>query len=536
MTNDNEIYLSNSARELIKICSELEGILKSNGYEKVESQPGCGEYRSDLYDTEEPEFSFCTKGKSPVLFDCYQDMDRSYAFYEVKSLLKDQNYHSVTPGRWQEMAMDELSIHKKDITMAEKNQNTNARSAEDRALDMFADLMIEKISTMQQDWKKPWFSPQSAQLPQNLSGRQYNGFNSIVLMMQQEKNGWQTSRYATFDRITAMNYQASKQGNRVPAVDKDGNKLPLVSINKGEKSTPVMLTTFTCVNPETKERIKYDDYKQLSEEERAKYNVYPKLQVYNVFNLDQTNQKESRPELYQKFQDEAKGLAQHENKDNFEVPAIDAMIEKDLYVCPIKPTRGDDAYYSISKDEIVIPEKSQFTDNEAFYSNLLHEMSHASGSESRLNRLQPASFGSAQYAKEELVAELTAALVASQHGMEKGIKQDSAAYLKSWLDSLHENPDFIKTVLMDVKRSSSFINQRLDAVDEVLKRDGWDADFSEVRERNKAYTPSFEKTRSNQNAVVNAQQQEQQVKPEPEIKEQVEEVAAKNVAQPRFHR
>ena len=163
-------------------------------------------------------------------------------------------------------------------------------------------------------------------------------------------------------------------------------------------------------------------------------------------------------------------------------------------------------------------------------------MSHASGSESRLNRLQPASFGSAQYAKEELVAELTAALVASQHGMEKGIKQDSAAYLKSWLDSLHENPDFIKTVLMDVKRSSSFINQRLDAVDEVLKRDGWDADFTEVRERNKAYTPSFEKTRSNQNAVVNAQQQEQQVKPEPEIKEQVEEVAAKNVAQPRFHR
>lgn len=89
---------------------------------------------------------------------------------------------------------------------------------------------------------------------------------------------------------------------------------------------------------------------------------------------------------------------------------------------------------------------------------------------------------------------------------------------------------------MDVKRSSSFINQRLDAVDEVLKRDGWDADFTEVRERNKSYSPSFEKTRSNQNAVANTQQQEQQSKPEPEIKEQVEEVAAKNVAQPRFHR
>ena len=85
--------------------------------------------------------------------------------------------------------------------MASKNQNSNARSAEDRALDLFADLMIEKIQNIQQDWKKPWFTPQSAQLPRNLSGRQYNGFNSIVLMMMQEKHGWQTSRYAPFDGI-----------------------------------------------------------------------------------------------------------------------------------------------------------------------------------------------------------------------------------------------------------------------------------------------------------------------------------------------
>jgi len=257
--------------------------------------------------------------------------------------------------------------------------------------------------------------------------------------------------------------------------------------------------------------------------------------MFNVFNLDQTNLKESRPELYQKYLDEAKGVSQHVNTDDFEFKAIDAMIEKDLYVCPIKPTQGDDAYYSISKDYICIPEKSQFADNEAFYSNLLHEMSHASGSADRLNRLKPGqSFGSADYAKEELTAELTAALVSMQHGMEKHVKVDSAAYLKNWLDSLHENPEFIKTVLMDVKRSSSFIDQRIEAVDEVLKRDGWDADFTEVRERNKAYTPSFDKTRSIQNSESTGQTQEQQAKPE--IKEQVEEVAAKNVGQSRFHR
>ena len=414
-----------------------------------------------------------------------------------------------------------------------KTNNSTGQTAEDRALELFGELMVDKIRNIQQDWKKPWFTPQSAQLPRNLSGRQYNGFNSIVLMMQQEKHGWQTSRYATFDRISAMNYQKNKEGANVHAVDKDGTKLPLVSVNKGEKSTPVMLTTFTCVNPETKERIKYDDYKQMTEEERAKYNVYPKLQVYNVFNLDQTNLKEARPEMYQKFLDETDGQKFQSSEGMRDFPAIDAMIEKDLYVCPIKPTFGDDAYYSISKDEIVIPEKVQFTDGEAFYSNLLHEMSHASGSESRLNRLRPTSFGSEQYSREELVAELTAALVSSQHGMTKGIKADSAAYLKSWLDQLHQGPEFIKTVLMDVKKSSSFINQRIDAVQMKLEKDGWEADFSEVREQNKAYTSSFTNEKGKGSGTTEQQSQEQT---KPEAKEQEQELAAKNVEQPRFHR
>ena len=101
--------------------------------------------------------------------------------------------------------------------MAKKNYtpNPDGRSAEDRALDKFAELMIEKITNLQSDWKKPWFSPQAAQLPRNLNGRQYNGMNSIILMLQQEKNGWKTARYATFDRITGLNYGQQKTSCRV---------------------------------------------------------------------------------------------------------------------------------------------------------------------------------------------------------------------------------------------------------------------------------------------------------------------------------
>ena len=108
--------------------------------------------------------------------------------------------------------------------MAKKNYTPNAdgRSAEEKAMDKFAELMIEKISNLQGDWKKPWFSPQAAQLPRNLSGRQYNGMNSIILMLMQEKNGWQTSRYATFDRIMGLNYTKDKEGGRTPALDENG--------------------------------------------------------------------------------------------------------------------------------------------------------------------------------------------------------------------------------------------------------------------------------------------------------------------------
>ncbi|MCF0209220.1 MAG: DNA primase, partial [Bacteroidaceae bacterium] len=141
------------------------------------------------------------------------------------------------------------------------------------------------------------------------------------------------------------------------------------------------------------------------------------------------------------------------------------------WYCPIKEVRGDNAYYSISRDEVVLPQRSQFKDMEAFQTNLFHECAHSSGSENRLGRLKPGStFGSKEYAREELVAELTAAFVSANYGMTKGLKSDSAPYLKSWLDSLHETPDFIKKVLLDVKRASSMLIMRIDAINERIEQ------------------------------------------------------------------
>lgn len=344
------------------------------------------------------------------------------------------------------------------------------QNAEDKAMNRFVDLMIERIQDIQHDWKKPWFSETALSVPRNLSGRQYNGMNSVMLMLHCQKNCYDIPVFCTFDRVASLNYIKDKEGSKQQAKDDRGEKLPLVSVKKGEKSFPVFITTFSVVNPDTKERIKYDDYKQMSEEERKQYNVYPKLQVYSVFNVAQTNLKEARPELYAKLEEQYKVQHRTESLDGEVMPAVDAMIKDSGWYCPIKEIHGDNAYYSISKDEIVLPEREQFKDAESFQTNLFHEAAHSTGSENRLNRLKPAAFGSSEYAAEELKAELTAAFVSANYGMVKGLKEDSAPYLKSWLESLHESPDFLKTILLDVKRASSMLTQRIDGITQRIEQ------------------------------------------------------------------
>ena len=328
-------------------------------------------------------------------------------------------------------------------------------SAEDKALDLFADMMIERIQSLsgKDGWKKPWFTEGTLQWPKNLNGREYNGMNAFMLLLHCEKEGYKIPRFCTFDRIQMFN----KAGK------KDEEQKPRVSVLKGEHSFPVMLTTFTVVNKETKEHIKWEDYKLLSQEEREKYNVYPKLQTYHVFNVAQTNLKEVRPEFWEKLEQEY-SMPKVEKDEQFAFEPVDRMIADNRWICPIKPMFGDSAYFSISKNEIVMPEKRQFKDGESFYSNLFHEMGHSTGAEGQLDRIKPATFGSAEYAREELVAELTAALTAQRYGMTKHLKGDSAAYLKSWLDSLKESPQFIKTTLLDVKKATSMLTQHIDKI------------------------------------------------------------------------
>lgn len=335
---------------------------------------------------------------------------------------------------------------------AYRKRNADGPNSEDKALDLFAEMMIEKIESIGKDWHKPWFTEGSLPWPRNLHGREYNGMNALMLLLHCEKQGYTIPRFCTFDCVQRLNTPG-----------KDGQELPRVSILRGEKSFPVMLTTFTCIHKETKEKIKYDEYKKLSEKEQEQYNVFPRMQVFRVFNVAQTNLRETRPELWEKLEQEV-ARPKIEDGEHLSFAPVDTMIRDNLWICPIRPKHQDSAYYSISKNKIVVPEKEQFKSGEAFYGTLFHEMTHSTGAEGVLDRIKPTAFGSAEYAREELVAELGSALVAQRYGMAKHIKEDSCAYLKGWLNELKESPQFIKTTLLDVKRASSLITQKVDKI------------------------------------------------------------------------
>lgn len=343
--------------------------------------------------------------------------------------------------------------------MARYSKNPNTPSAEDKALDRFTELMIDKIKSIDHDWEKSWFTEGALVWPRNLHGRRYNGGNALMLMLHAEKEGYRLPVWCTFNSIQRdLNPQ-----------QKDSEEREAVHVLKGEKSFPVFLTTFTVIDKDTKERIPWEDYKKLSNDEKKQYNVYPKNQVFNVFNVAQTNLQQVRPELYAKLEEQCVVKLPEQKGVVFSFPVIDAMIENNAWVCPIRPEQQDRAYYSVSKDHIVVPTKEQFVDSESFYGTLLHEMTHSTGASSRLGRLKACTFGDDNYAREELVAELGSALICQQNGVQKHVKGDSAAYLKSWLKELEESPDFIRTVMSDVKKATAVINYRMQDVSQQLE-------------------------------------------------------------------
>lgn len=306
--------------------------------------------------------------------------------------------------------------------------------ANDKALQMFADLMIEKIKEVSEDFEKPWFSVATNGLPQNADGRVYHGINSLMLFMLCEKMNYRTPVFMTF-------LQAKTQG---------------VNVLKGEKSFPVIYWDFSIKNGHGV-KITMNEYRSLSDDEKKEYSVIPFTKSYNVFNVDQTNYSEIFPDKWEKLKQQFSLRDLRDEKGMLSCPQLDKMLKEDLWLCSIDSNIRDRAFYRPSEDKIYIPLKGQFKSGEKFYSTMLHEMAHSTGIDSRCARQMKNTFGDPQYAKEELVAECTAAVTCNSLGIVTGIQEHNAKYLKNWLNAIDEEPKFLYNVLAEVGKASTMI-------------------------------------------------------------------------------
>ena len=330
---------------------------------------------------------------------------------------------------------------------------TGGKTMAEKAIDRFAQMMVTRLEEMKgQQWEKGWIDGggRTQGLPQNLSGRRYSGHNDFFLQLHTAINGYDAPVYATYKQI------------------RDAG----ATVNKGEKAMPVIYWNISHKD-ENGQKISDEAFDAMTKAEQAKVKTIPIMMGYYVWNLQQTNFAEVKPEQYEKLTGQFKAPHVADTKGMYESKEFDAMIDKQAWVCKIKAVEGAGASYSEARDEITIPMKAQFKihntpeevykDGMEYYSSIAHEMAHSTGVEKRLGRDMEGHFGDPKYAKEELVAELTAAMVGNTMGFDKRILDNNAKYVDGWMDTLKKEPRFILSVMADVNKASKMILDHVDA-------------------------------------------------------------------------
>jgi len=250
-------------------------------------------------------------------------------------------------------------------------------------------------------WQKPW--KVSSGLPCNLvTKKPYRGMNVLLLhAMSYESPFWLTFR------------QAKELGG---------------SIKKGEKSCPVI----------------FGKRKETEDEITGEKSHYTVLRLYHVFNASQC-----------------------EGLKNVPAPAaapatMNTTAEDIVALMPKRPEIKHGlakAFYSPSVDIVAMPDRARFETEAGYYATLFHELTHATGHASRLNRptlTEAAGFGSNPYCKEELIAEMGAAFLCGHAGIENTM-ENSAAYLQNWLEQLQNDKALIVQAAAHAQKAADYI-------------------------------------------------------------------------------
>jgi antirestriction protein ArdC len=267
------------------------------------------------------------------------------------------------------------------------------------------EIITERIMQKLGQGVVPWHKPWEQGIPRNLvTNKPYRGVNALLTASA----GFRSPYWLTLK-------QANEQGG---------------SIRKGEKGTPVIFW-------------KWLDYKADSEEEDIRR--LPLLHYYTVFNLDQTIGIDTPVD---------------QDKQAFQpIERCEALVAS----MPQRPTiqhREPRAYYRPLADTVNMPKPELFDGLEEYYSALFHELTHSTEHARRLNRktltdLCP--FGSTNYRKAELVAEMGAAFLCGVSGIENRTVDNSAAYIASWLRVLRSDKHMVILAAAQAQHAADFI-------------------------------------------------------------------------------
>ena len=299
--------------------------------------------------------------------------------------------------------------------MTKWKKGSSARQFAEKA----AEKIIEQLKKGVAPWQKGWDKPEGSDIPpyNPVTGTRYRGLNSFVLSSEAGERGYADPRW--------MTYRGAKKAG--------------AQVRRGEKGVGVEYWKFPSKEQEDRVREAIAAGQQ-PEELKIIH------RTYTVFNAEQI---EGLPSL----ESELKKSNQWEACERAECLLQESGAN-------IQHRGGNRAFYRRSEDLIVLPKQDQFHSLEAYYSTALHELGHWTGHKSRLDReeLMKGGFGSPEYAKEELRAEMTSVTV---NGMLR-LPHDPdshASYVGSWIKTLQDNPNELRYAARDAGRMADYILQ-----------------------------------------------------------------------------
>ncbi|MCD7825116.1 MAG: ssDNA-binding domain-containing protein [Clostridiaceae bacterium] len=289
-----------------------------------------------------------------------------------------------------------------------------------------AEEFLKALKENQLPWQKNWssvpFRPCNA-----ISQASYHGVNSFWLSYQQQEMNYQDPRWCTF-------HQAQEKG---------------WYIKKGEKGTRVEF--WSLYDTETKQKLRQGEAEKLKEIlglEKYQKRVKPLASVYVVFNAAQIS---GIPEI-------------HIEKHKWD--AHELIEKRDLLLRNMQlgfQEKEEAAFYRPSEDKIHMPGPERFKDGYSYFSTFLHEAGHATGHESRLNRQIVNQYGTPEYAREELRAEIASAFISQTLGLSAKNSEhmeNHKAYIQSWISILEKNPAELFSAIKDAEKISDYLLEK----------------------------------------------------------------------------